>query len=79
MKRLICRVTWSQRGRCWLAKVPWCAPADYATKAEAVREARMAARGLHRDGRLSQLVVHRKDGRIAFEATYGNDPKRRKG
>lgn len=28
---------------------------------------------------LNQLVVHNKDGRIAFERTYGADPRRSKG
>lgn len=27
----------------------------------------------------TQLVVHNRDGRIAFEATYGSDPRRRVG
>ena len=30
-------------------------------------------------GTFSQLVVHNKNGRIAFERTYGGDPRRSKG
>lgn len=42
----------------------------------AVEEAK-ARRAL--TGELTQVVVHNKNGRIAFERTYGKDPARRKG
>ncbi len=50
------------------------------TKAAAVAYAVEEARGRHYlTGELTQVVVHGKSGRIAWERTYGQDPKRRKG
>ena len=48
-------------------------------KATAVSAARSAAKVAHENGVNSQVVVHRKDGRIQTEYTFGSDPKRRKG
>ena len=31
------------------------------------------------EGTRGQLIIHKKDGRIQSERTYGGDPKRRKG
>lgn len=42
----------------------------------AIEMARAYCRELQSLGALVQLVVHRMDGRIAFEATYGKDPAR---
>lgn len=50
------------------------------TKAAAVAYAVEEARACyHITGTLTQLVVHNKSGRIAWERTYGQDSKRRKG
>lgn len=46
----------------------------FRTKAEAVAAARDWARQ-----RKAELVVHNKDGRIAWKNSYGNDPRRSKG
>lgn len=48
---------------------------NFKTKTEAV------ARGkeLAKKPLLGQLIVHRQDGKIQTEYTYGNDPKRSKG
>jgi hypothetical protein len=49
--------------------------AAFGTKEEALREGE--ARG-HRDwtkGNPAQLVIHRQDGSIERESTYGNDPR----
>jgi hypothetical protein len=54
--------------------------ARYRTKAEAVAEAADQARAEWRISTVpTQLFVHNKNGRIAFERTYGADPARRKG
>lgn len=49
------------------------------TKLAAVLLGRKLARLEWKQGRLSQLVVHGKNGRIQFEWTYGADPERSKG
>ncbi len=45
------------------------------TKADAVERGRQLAK---RTG-LGQLIVHKQDGKIQTEYTYGNDPRRSKG
>lgn len=49
------------------------------TKAEAVELGREKAKLVRADGGLAQLVVHGRDGRIQYEHTYGDDPRRRQG
>jgi hypothetical protein len=52
----------------------------WTTKEYALTESRRYARVRWlKHGELGQLVVHGKDGRIRFEATYGRDPRRYKG
>lgn len=48
---------------------------SFERKTEAVQYAKEAAR----EEPPSQVVVHRQDGRIQYESTYGDDPRRRKG
>lgn len=48
-------------------------------KKYAIQCVRQDCRALYLDGHLAQLRVYNKNGRIAFENTYGKDPKRRKG
>ena len=48
-------------------------------KQDAVRMGREVASRLRASGHLTQLVVHKRDGRIQFENTYGADPKKTKG
>lgn len=47
----------------------------YPTQAGAIRNGRYYGHRIHDAGRLSQLVVHGKSGRILWESTYGKDPK----
>lgn len=49
------------------------------TKKVAIAWARVMCRDLWSDGELVQLRVFNKNGRIAFEATYGKDSPRWKG
>ena len=51
----------------------------FTTKSEA--ECAGTARGnkMREQGTLAQLVVHREDGSIEFEHTYGKDPERHPG
>lgn len=43
---------------------------EFDTKEEAVQE----ARALAQKGELGQMKVHRKDGNMEYESTYGEDP-----
>lgn len=52
------------------------ASAKTGTKEEAVQEARRIARNV--DGP-SQVIIHKADGKIQEERTYGNDPYPPKG
>lgn len=45
-------------------------------KRDAVEVAREAAHDVYARGRLSQIVVYRRDGRIHYEHTYGKDPRK---
>jgi Uncharacterized protein conserved in bacteria (DUF2188) len=45
---------------------------EFRTKSEAVA----AAKHYARSHELSQVKVHRGDGKIEYESTYANDPKR---
>lgn len=46
----------------------------FATHDEAKSAGRMRGDRLHEDGRNSRLVVHREDGSVEAEYTYGLDP-----
>ena len=45
---------------------------EHRTKEEAVEEARRLAK----QGPLGQIKVHKKDGNMEYESTYGEDPRR---
>jgi hypothetical protein len=45
---------------------------EFATKDEAVRAAKERARGQEP----SQVKVHKQDGNMEYESTYGEDPRR---
>ncbi len=79
--RLVYRVRAVRRGRDgWVVITPGGVRQAYATKRVAVSTGRRWARDRwERHGLLAQLVVHGRDGRIQFEATYGRDPRRRRG
>jgi hypothetical protein len=51
-------------------------PVYFFVKSLAVGWAAQFARGLWESGKLAQVKVWRKDGRIHFERTYGKDPRR---
>lgn len=64
----------------WVVVMPDRSLEFWSYKTEAVDEGRALARGTwFYEDRPAQLVVHNRDGRIAFENTYGRDPARRKG
>jgi hypothetical protein len=52
------------------------ASATAPTKTEAVKRAAELA---HNTGALSQVKIHKQDGTIESERTYGEDPRRYKG
>lgn len=74
-KRKIFRLRWSKRKGWWCLHGP--GPTKYAglTKEDSMTW----VPGYVRSQKPSQLVVHNKDGQIAFERTYGEDPERHKG
>lgn len=45
---------------------------EFETKEEAVEEAKRLAR----NAELGQVKVHKKDGNMEYESTYGEDPRR---
>jgi hypothetical protein len=45
---------------------------EFDTKDEAVEHARQKAQ----EGELGQIKVHKKDGNMEYESTYGDDPRR---
>lgn len=70
--RTVYHVTYDHAGEHWQVKQEADAsPAGtYSTKEEAVSIARGAAQG----NRPSQLIIHKMDGQIQEEYTYGDDP-----
>lgn len=50
----------------------------FETKLAATRYVRGLCRALWARHRLAQMVVHKRDGEIEFESTYGLDPQRSK-
>lgn len=85
-KRSVFRVEWSKIEKCWgvLAPGKWNSGVNplrrASSKSWAVQMGATIAAGVwQNEGQISQLVVHCKDGHIAFEPTYGWDPKRFKG
>lgn len=52
---------------------------DWATKHEAEQEGERIGGAHQRRGELAQLIVHRQDGSIEREYTYGKDPRRTPG
>lgn len=83
MKRLVYRVRLA-RGKerekgTWVVVCPDASLRFWSYKLEAVNDGRALGRLALASRHLAQLVVHNRDGRIAFENTYGRDPARRKG
>jgi hypothetical protein len=82
-KRIIFRVQWNRSNGLWhilrdgeLVDLTGTRP----VKRDAIQRAAEYCRDmLESEGTPSQLVVHSKNGRICFERTYGNDPRRSKG
>lgn len=78
MKRLVLRISkrtghdgwWTSHGA-MLVRRP--------TQESALTFARWVAKSQEGSGGTAQIVVHGADGRIRFERTYGNDPRRTKG
>ena len=52
---------------------------SFDTKEEALEAGKNLCNDLNDSGTLSQLVVHRQDGSIETEFTYGADPRRTAG
>ena len=52
---------------------------SYHTKEHAEREGKKRGRELESSGLDAQLVVHRQDGSIETEWTYGHDPRKTPG
>jgi hypothetical protein len=52
------------------------ARSKHTTKKEAVAKAKHYCKAIYEN---SQVIVHKKDGKIETEYTYGDDPRRTKG
>lgn len=79
-KRLVFRVRWNKDLRQWeLCNSNGVTTDAYTLKRGMVQTARAHVKQYWKeDGQLAQLVVHKKDGKIELEATYGKDPRRYK-
>jgi hypothetical protein len=79
-KRRIYKVRWDKDEQEWFMLHPDGGRSGFSRKPQAVEFGAECARGEWKfTGTLTQLRVYNKNGRIAFERTYGKDPKRRKG
>jgi hypothetical protein len=82
-KRIIYELRWSKANDQWMLSRRGEVPFKYMgwlNKKASIASAATIARTHHEEnGKLTQLVVRNKNGRIAFERTYGKDPRRRKG
>jgi hypothetical protein len=63
----------------WTVTLSNRAVATHATQAESEKDAKDRARQAHEEGGLGQAVLHRVDGSIRTEHTYGKDPERHPG
>jgi hypothetical protein len=50
--------------------------ADYRSEHDTKEEAVQEARRLAQKAELGQIKVHKKDGNMEYESTYGEDPRR---
>jgi hypothetical protein len=82
MKRSVYRVMYEKEGN-WVVypgkRVKNTYISSWDTKSEAVNNAKSFAKEEWRDGTPSQVVVHKIDGKIQTEYTYGKDPRKTKG
>jgi hypothetical protein len=53
--------------------------ASFGSKAEAEEAGKKRGHELHHRGQDAQLVIHREDGSIETEHTYGHDPRKTPG
>jgi hypothetical protein len=65
----------SRKGK-WTVTLNNRAVAEHGTQAESEKDAKDRARAAYEDGGLGQAVLHRDDGSIRTEHTYGKDPER---
>lgn len=80
-KRLVCRVSYSKLIDGWVVIAPKeQIDPPYPLKKSAVKAARCWAIKTWRTFKIpAQVVIHKKDGKIQTEYTYGLDPRRSKG
>lgn len=78
-KREVWSVRWNKGSELWDILCERWHVASEATKKLAVSDAADRCRSRQAVGELVQLKVYNKNGRIAFERTYGRDPRRTKG
>ncbi len=76
-KRVVYHVTWDKKLKIWLIKKEGrkTPVSKHTTKREAVAEGRKLAK----KEKLGQLIIHKQDGKIETEYTYGKDPVKYKG
>jgi hypothetical protein len=80
IQRVVYRVQYSKRERLWTVSERGNPVFHrWPTKDGAIQCGRFHATRDFNNGIRTQLVIHRKDGQIQSERTYGADPVRRKG
>lgn len=85
LKRVVLRIVWTKRGRCWKLEGARRNASFYELKPFAIASGVALCREIWNGGTgtPAQLVVHNKSGRgkgrISFERTYGRDPRRSRG
>jgi hypothetical protein len=79
MERFVIHVVHSNSSGRWHLKHNDTTLASFETKAEAFGEGQAQGNKLWDEGNPAQLVIHREDGSIEREYTYGKDPERHPG
>lgn len=77
-KRVVFRVSWASKARMWAVRGNG-GTTFHRTKRGATADAVLSATRMYTGGIRTQVVIHKRDGRIESERTYGGDPVRRKG
>lgn len=77
--RTVFEIMWDGARGFWVAAVEGFAVATDDDRSILIQRIAAYGRELQKRGFLAQQLVHNKDGRFAFERTYGRDPRGSKG
>ncbi|MEO8673297.1 MAG: DUF2188 domain-containing protein [Tahibacter sp.] len=80
MKRIIYHVVHKNADSRWhLEEAGGGDLSSHDSKGAAVEDGKARAKALHDQGTNAQLIIHRQDGSIETEHTYGDDPRQTPG